>query len=476
VTGAGRGGAVSCGVRRLPRVLFTLALLPACSRPGGDAESSTADASSPSPSESQPAPTPAPAPAAEPSTPTPEPAALTTFEAAVAPLITGHTPSAEAVAKAWEHYKDQRFGDAQREFALASLHEREAWKHPFNFACASARVDDEAMVRVGLKEAVARDALAAAKKARLDEDLAKYCDAPWFDAALGGSTDATVAEAEVPDEPLDPAKLTSLPAPKDGQPLPSGVATPLAKGELARVRKALAASLNLEPTLRGSLALASPDGRELAFVVYDFTEQQLCKAEADGDRDDYAICLELLEPKSRERSELGNRTKCVQQFVVRVELGAAPLLGEPIELEVACDPNDVRRFDAVDIDADGQLEVVLDMIGMTKTTDLEGDPASNRARQFAIVRLDGTVQYQFEFDADAELPFGEITRVFVHDANADGHLDLIEQTIDRYDDLECAEPRVDLDFWPSCSSLGWQGHELVTIEMRYDAASDTWQA
>jgi hypothetical protein len=479
-------------VRHLPGVLFTIALLPACSRPSADAESSTADASSPSPSEPQTAPipapaattqaatssAPAPAPASEPSAPTPEPSAPITFEVAVAPLISGHAPSGEAVARAWEHYEGQRFADAQREFALASLHERAAWKHPFNFACASARAADEGMVRVGLTEAVARDARKAASKARRDADLAKYRDAPWFEAALGGSSDAAARKREVaePDVPLDPATLTSQPAPKDGQPLPSGVATPLAKGELARVRKALAASLNLEPTLRGSLALASPDGRALAFVVYDFTEQQLCKADAEGDRDDYASCLEDLEPQARDRSELGNRTKCVQQFLVRVELGVEPRLGEPIELEVACDPNDVRRFDAIDIDADGQLEVVLDTVGVTKTTDLDGETAYNRARQLAIARLDGTIQYQFGLAADAELPFTEIKRVFVHDVNADGHLDLLEQTIDRYDDLECAELRADLDFWPSCSPLGWQGHELLTTVMRYDAASDTWQS
>jgi hypothetical protein len=476
-------------VRHLPGVLFTIALLPSCSRPSADAESSTADTSSPSPSEPQTAPLSAPAApisapaaatqAATPPAPAPatEPSAPITFEVAVAPLISGHTPSGEAVARAWAYYEGQRFADAQREFALASLHERAAWKHPFNFACASARAADEGMVRVGLTEAVARDARKVASKARRDADLAKYRDAPWFEAALGGSPDAAAGKREVaePDVPLDPATLTSQPAPKDGQPLPSGVATPLAKGELARVRKALAASLNLEPTLRGSLALASPDGRALAFVVYDFTEQQLCKADADGDREDYASCLEDLQPQARDRSELGNHTKCVQQFLVRVELGAEPLLGEPIDLEVACDPNDVRRFDGVDIDADGQLEVVLDMLGMTKTTDLDGETAYNRARQFAIVRLDGTVQYRFDISADAELPFIKIKRVFVHDANADGHLDLLEQTIDRYDDLECAEPRADLDFWPSCSPLGWQGHELLTTVLRYDAASDTWQ-
>jgi len=393
----------------------------------------------------------------------------------VAPLIAGHTPSSDAVARAWEHYKAERFVDAQREFALASLHEREVWKHPFNLACASARAEDEAMTRIALAEAHARAPERVAAKARKDADLAAYRDAPWFSAALGDvAMRGDVATREV-DEALDPSTLTSIPPPPDAQPLPSGTATPLSKAELGRVRKALAAELGLAPSLRGSLALDAA-GQPIAFIVYDFTERQACKAEAAGDREALALCIDDLEPSSSERSEMGNRTECVQQFLIRVELGATIVLGKPIELEVACDASEVRRLDAVDLDADGRLEVVLDTIGAKATTDMFGAPALNRAHQLVILGLDGVVHYQLAIAADAELPFLVVTRVFVRDDDGDGHLDLIEQKVSEFDDMQCAPLLAADDFWPSCNPMGWEQRRSETLVLRYDPATDTWLA
>lgn len=470
-------------MRPLPSALLALLITTSCS-----GETSSSGSSSGTPAASDRAATPQPGTDATPTASPTEPAPSTTsvsdagratspssFAAAVAPLIAGHTPSADALALAWEHYKAERFADAQREFALASLHEPGAWKHPFNLACASARAGDEAMTRVALSEALARDASKVRAKARKDADLAPYREAPWFVAALDDETRPNAAGHDEPRE-LDPATLTSLPPPLGAQPLPPGSATPLAKAELARVRKALAAKLGLEPTLRGSIALSGPDSQPLAFVVYDFTETQACKAEAQGDREALAFCLEDLMPQEAEHSELANQTKCVQQYLVRVELAAELRFGDPLALEVACHANEVRRLDAVDLDADGQLELVLDTIGATAITDMFGDRVYSRARQLAIVGLDGVVRYQLAHEDDAGIGVLAVERVFVRDGNGDGHPDLVVQRVEKFDDLECAAPLADTDFWPRCNEFGWQGHVLTSTLLLYEPARDTWVA
>lgn len=462
-------------MRPLPSAVLALLITTSCS-----GEPATSDAAAaPTASPTEPAPSTTVTAATTPSEPGPSTATSTSstssFATAVAPLIAGHEPSADALARAWEHYKAERFADAQREFALASLHEPGAWKHPFNLACASARAGDEAMTRVALSEALARDASKVRAKARKDGDLAPYREAPWFVAALDDETRPNAAGHDEPRE-LDPATLTSLPPPLGAQPLPPGIATPLAKTELARVRKALAAKLGLDPALRGSIAIGGPEGQPIAFVVYDFTETQACKAEAQGDREALAYCLEDLQASEAEHSELGNMTKCVQQYLVRVELAAELRFGEPLPLEVACHANQVRRLDAVDLDADGQLELVLDTIGATPITDMFGDRVYNRARQLVIVGLDGVVRHQLALDDDAGLGFGAVARVFVLDGNDDDHPDLVVQRVEKFDDLECAAPLADTDFWPRCNEFGWQGHVLTSTVLLYEPARDTWVA
>jgi hypothetical protein len=458
-------------LRLAPVVAFaSLACSPASSVPE---PAEAAPTLSPAPVESPAAaPSPSATEVAEP-TPVPtvlEPAAASGFELAVADLVAGQTPSAESADRAWVHYRGEEFAAAQREFALASLHDRQGWKHPFNLACASARAKDEAMVQVGLVEALARDPAKVAKKAGTDKDLEAYRSSSWFEAALATAVSKEMAMAERASGPM-----VSRPPPPGGLPIPAGTAKALAKRELGVTRERIEAVDGVAPRLRASLTFDDASGTQIAFVVYDFTLSARCKAEAEGDRAALADCLADLQPDAPDRSEVGNQTMCVEQYLVRIELGAELVVGDAIELEVSCDPNEVRRLDLADVDGDGQLEVVLDTIGMAKTLDVAGEDvgAFNRARHFAILNQAGQIQYQLELDGMAELPITTITRVFLL-PDPSGHPKLIEQSVSGIEmsDAACAPASVDADFWPSCLDEDWSKVEEVVLV--YDAKSDTW--
>jgi|GEM_PF-2646404 len=411
-------------------------------------------------------------PAPEPGAPTREPAdtptAVTTstvaappsFESALAPLVEGGSPSADSSATAWTHYKAEQYAQAQRHFALASLHDRTHWKHPFNLACASALHHDELGVRVALFEAVARGGGQVGEKARRDGDLAAYRDAPWFELILDGVF------------PVSP------PPPELADPIPTGIPEPLPRAKVAEIRAELKRRNGVEVRTRGSLMATSTEGDPIAFIIYDYRLYDQCMAENEAFIRE--SCVDDLHPEDLGNNELGNQSECVEQFLIRVELGTVMNFGDPVALEVACAPSRVRRLERLDIDGDGAQEVVLDTIAKTPTTDHAGDSSDteggvwNRARQFAVLRLDGSVQYEFSIDADAELPFGTITRVFARDVDSDGHLDLIRQSTDAtfWDPQYCEPEQIDLDFWPSCE-FDMFG-PVQTQVLRYDPQTDAW--
>lgn len=113
-----------------------------------------------------------------------------TFFEATASFHQNATPTSGASTLAWKHYKAEEFEEAQRHFVLASLFEPTHWKHPFNLACASAMAADEDMTRIALAEAVARDPVRAAAKARKDSDLQEVRELEWFEPTLRGTVGA----------------------------------------------------------------------------------------------------------------------------------------------------------------------------------------------------------------------------------------------------------------------------------------------
>ncbi|MFV8754704.1 FG-GAP repeat domain-containing protein [Nannocystaceae bacterium ST9] len=453
-------------VHRLSRiVLLTCACSPACDRaptdPAPADDPAPASGGAPTIADAPPASTSsATAPKLEPDPPSePDPAAATpsSFATATAPLIAGATPSTAAEASAWTHYRAKRYPEAQREFALASLHEPTNWKPPFNLACASALARDEAMTRVGLTEAIARNPEAAGKKARKDGDLEFYRSAAWFAALL---------QPEPNTKPEDETELvlTKLPAPDQAAPLPEGTRRAPSKAQLAALRDSLRALHGLQPTIRASLVATTPEG-EIAFVVYDYGLYDECRVE-----DDDELCRDILEAGEPTHDEMANQTTCVEQRIARFEFATAKL-GTPEPLAVACVPNEVRRLELVDVDGDGQQEVVVDTIAKTAVRGWTDSPmAYNRARELSIFRLDGSRQFGLSMEADAEMPFVRHLRVFVRDANGDGHLDLIRQSIDK--GYDCVDGSLAEDFWPACPAD--EMPPSATETLLYDPATDTW--
>jgi hypothetical protein len=101
----------------------------------------------------------------------------------------------EALHKAaWAHYQAGRHAEAAPLFARAADVDREAWKHPYNLACAAARSGKSEWARIALTEALARDRAAVEKRAATDEDLASVRGEPWFSALL----DADAAPSPAP--------------------------------------------------------------------------------------------------------------------------------------------------------------------------------------------------------------------------------------------------------------------------------------
>lgn len=148
-----------------------------------------------------------PAPASEPEAepePEPEPAPKPTFADGMAPLVAGAEPSADSGKTAWKHLEAKEYGLAQKHFALATLHDKESYKPPFNLACAAALAGDEPIARIALTEAVARDKQVAVEKARTDKDLASMRDKPWFEEVLAGEPGG-LEEPGGPDDQLDQA-------------------------------------------------------------------------------------------------------------------------------------------------------------------------------------------------------------------------------------------------------------------------------
>lgn len=389
------------------------------------------------------------------------------YEQLMTRVTGGATPSAESESEAWTHYKAKDYEQAQIAFALASLHDGEAWKHPFNLACVSARLQDEGMVRVGLNEAMARDPEATATKARADADLSAYRSAPWWEATVGPSPPRGSSDDEL-EIPTD----AELVGPKLAEPhiLPAGRHTPLDPERLELVRAKLMEIHGLYPQLRGSLEFSDEAGVLHAYVVYDYSvldgcmlkrHKQVCFAEWGEDR---------------EEGGGWDMTHCVRACITRLTFApGGKLEADERYLSFGCGPANVYRLDLVDADGDGADEVVIDIrsrgvvLGRRYTKDyLMG-------RVFEVHRLDGTPQFAFEHDLRtfSIMDTPELfRRVVAKDLNKDGYIDFVIQA--REIGANAKYP-VDAEFWPVLSDAGYRVVGALKTEVRhYKPGKDRW--
>lgn len=327
-------------------------------------------------------------PASEPSV---DPApAKRTIESLAASVERVEDPSASG----WAHLKAKDYATALPYFAQASLAEPSAWKHPYNLACAAALAGDHEAAQLGLAAAVARDREATANKARRDADLASVRDQPWFEPILRG-------------------KQT-----------PSVKAKPLSKAQLDPILTQLEAKYGVRPVVRASLVHADQSGETLGWVLFGITKMDECLKTSTK-----AKCTAQLKG-GRDIGDSDDRS-CAREYVVRAQLGATLTLAEPRELKPACSAANVRRFELADVDADGKLELILDVTGRHLSYGAHEEEAIEAGREVRILRLDDTVQFELtvRWTTSGIAPGYERSQRFtLTDDNADGHADLFIET------------------------------------------------
>ncbi len=444
------------------------------------------------PPEASPAITPPPAPA-----PAPPVVPASGFAAEVAGLLAGAGPSLTADSQAWIDYRAGRFLEAQRGFARVALADLQAWKHPFNLACAAARGGDDAMARVGLREAVRRGGARVATKARRDADLERLRDAPWFEPVLRGEDRDAGAPAEprpavdrvadpaptdtpleppapvapvVPPAPPEPAAPVVPPAPPEPAALPGAreaIATQVAKPEKAAIEAALAAHHGLKVAVRRTLALTTDAGTREAWVVYEYSHWKKCMTTGDK-----KTCRAELTPKGEEER---NEALCTAQWLVLATLGEAVTLSEPMPLQPGCKLARVRALAAQDLDGDGAREILVDVTGEgTFETVREGE-ASEYGRTVRVLRRDGTVQLELKYEdyfTDYRDGAVSVYHYYLTDTDGDARPDLVVQERDVHSDF--IKEGV---LWPGPEDAEDAPEKLGPVStqvIRYDAASDTW--
>ncbi|HLT35833.1 MAG TPA: VCBS repeat-containing protein [Enhygromyxa sp.] len=422
--------------------MLALAIVTACDKPSSDAEQAEQAAEPSEPASkaepSAPADAPAPQPASQPDPPSP---------ATLASVAATAEPVEDPSATGWTHYKAKDYAAAIPYFAQASLAEPGPWKHPFNLACAAALAGDQQLARLGLSEAVSRDREATANKARRDADLATVRDQPWFEPTLRGEP------AVAPVAPIAPAGAGSL-----------------SKPQLESLIARLEARHGVRPVVRASLTHASEPDKEVAWLLYTIRSIDLCQKTASKQQ-----CT----TKLRGEPEDGDfdQTSCGREYLLRAQLGAEPILAEPRELKVPCKVAKLRQFEADDVDADGETEIVVDVTGRQTALGMHETELIEAGREVAILRMDGTAQFELSVAwTIAEIaPGHERTQTFqLIDKNGDGHPDLVVETREfvGIDDL-----KFDDAMW-----LTSQGEEddptfgpLITQVRHYLPDQDQWQ-
>lgn len=393
------------------------------------------------------------------------------FPLAIATLVGAASPPVVDAKAAWADYEAGRFAEAQRGFAAVALADTKAWKHPFNLACAAARGGNAELARVGLVEAVRRGGKAAVDKARRDADLASVRTEAWFEPVMRGEDPAppaapptTAGAAPSIAAPVAPASSPSAPAEPDELPGFSGVSdTPIAGASLTTLKAKLVETHGVPVAIRGSLQLAAgPDGAREAYALYDFSR--------------FAECVKTSNKKACRKQLTGdeeedNQLECTDAFLVRASLAAAGTweIRATKPLDLGCEVKRVLNLIALDLDHDGADEILLDVNGQHAYASVR-DEINERVRIVQVFRLDGSTQLELrtEFTEAFMSSDGDAHRHYFADGNADGHADVVLQSVELRGEEAFA---VNDELWSDDIA---EDSPISTQLVPYDPVADAW--
>ncbi|HWB76617.1 MAG TPA: hypothetical protein VG755_16745 [Nannocystaceae bacterium] len=390
-----------------------------------------------------------------------------TFDALIDRLADG-VSSGDAAKDGFAQLEAGAYAKAQPFFALAAQRDRVAWKHPFNLACAAAKNGDDDIARVALVEAVRRGGEKTAAKARTDADLASVRDQAWFEPVLRGEPWPKPAAPAIA-TPVVPANPEPKPAPEDTGPkqteLPHGETTPIAAAQLDTIVAALAPIHHATPVVRASLQHG-----DTGWAIYEYSRYEACLGEQA------AGIVKQKKDKCRSRKEWNgkdNTAECTDQWLVRTSSLAPLTIAARTELSVGCALHDVRRLDVLDLDADGQDEILVDVIGAKTSTGFRDSQSIKHSRKVRVLRLDGSEQLAFDVAlTEVDMTPNEVIakRFELGDDNGDGHPDM------RVWMRRLMNDGMDLDdeMWPAGPASEELGEIRVAV-WRYDEAKDVWK-
>lgn len=200
-----------------------------------------------------------------------------------------------------------------------------------------------------------------------------------------------------------------------------GAPTPMSRSQKRQLREALAKRHQFKPPVRGSVVYDNAGATEVWAVyetplfdacVAEKKNRKACRKKFIGDPDDGT----------------SNQMECARHALVHASFGPSLAVDKPISImKSACALGKVRRFEAVDIDADGAKEIVIDLTWNRQSTGYREGEVEEGGRFVRMLRLDGTIQYEFAFDwfmSDMTPTQDQAQRFTLNDTNGDGHPDL----------------------------------------------------
>lgn len=303
------------------------------------------------------------------------------------------------------------------------------------------------------------------------------------DRTTGGTSEAPVPnDPEQPEvnhphaspTPLTPPPTATTPTWRKHPPVPgkpAGYEAPLSDAVTQTVRSALEQGVGVPVTVRASLDLRDVSPDLGVWLVYDYNPYQQCLLTRPQES-----CFEEFGDGEWDVDRPRDRILgCTRQWLARAKLGDNRVeLTTRIALNGSCVLEDVRHFELLDLDADQQFEIYLDISGRRNIDGFEENTTQEAvSRVVKVLRPDGAIQYEWHMSESIQDSSWSVAKRFEFvDHNGDGHLDLEFEKTEYLGALGA-----DFEFWPLPVEAGEDESDVGKITQStylYDPKLDTW--